>query len=239
MVIKKKEKFLPQPEVFASCPHEGKILDFYRSHFESVYIMLHPFLLLKSMPIERFERDDWPSKIEINEGCNPLSWKDVLEKIDLNSISEIDIGLRSIIGGLNKKFRNDVFVKSILKLAKENIILPSEGDLAPLIENRLFGSLKTLGFHWFWLGDELGTERKLCSVEEIIEGDKILAHGNTFSHDHKVLITTHWDSHFSLLCSSKNVIDNVLKLENFEGFYATEKTEMYWSVREIYTNQSS
>ena len=40
-------------------------------------------------------------------------------------------------------------------------------------------------------------------------------HGCIFTHDHSILVTTHWDSHFSFLCSSKKNIEEIYrKLQN-------------------------
>jgi len=100
--------------------------------------------------------------------------------------------------------------------------------LPPLLENRLFNAIRKLGFDWFWVGDEFGTERKLHWIIDLIEKDYIPSHGCVFKHEHSILVTTHWDSHCSFLCSSRDLIEKLLSTESFEGFYCTPKTEVYW-----------
>ncbi len=53
---------------------------------------------------------------------------------------------------------------------------------------------------------------------------------NLFTHDHNILITTHWDSHFSLLCSDKETVEQLVNSSGLEGFYCSEETKMYWSL---------
>jgi hypothetical protein len=66
---------------------------------------------------------------------------------------------------------------------------------------------------------------------EDLKGQKAgttLGHCNVFTPDKTILWTTHWDSHFSFVCSSKS---NLAKIGDFEGFFCTPQTEVYWSVR--------
>lgn len=96
----------------------------------------------------------------------------------------------------------------------------------------LLESIKNLGHDWIWCGDEHCTERKLEYTEDLIN-DLDLLHRerrNLFTHDQSILITTHWDSHFSMLCSDKATLEKLVKECQLEGFYCNEQTEIYWSL---------
>jgi len=227
------EKILPTPEKFASCPYDGKILEFYAGQFESVFIILHPFMEPADIEEERFCPEKWPSKIEIIEGCKPISWKQVLTLTGLTKLADVDVGLRTIIGGLRKDLSNHEFSEKLIELDNAGIILPEEGDIPPLLENRILEAIKALGHDWLWVGDEFGTERKLHFIDDLIAGDEIPIHGCIFTHDHSLLVTTHWDSHCSFLCSSKSTLETLLEAEPFEGFFCSENTEVYWGAYEI------
>lgn len=228
------DRVLPPPEKFASCPSDEKILAFYEGQFEAVYVLLHPFLKPDNLDLARFTPNNWPTKLEIIDGCSSMSWNEVLKLAGLQSISDIDVGLRTSIGGIKKKLSNEEFSNKLIALTNElNIINPSEGDLPPLLENRVFNAIKQLGYNWLWLGDEFATERKLHWIDDLVENDELLSHGCVFTHDHSLLVTTHWDSHCSFLCSSKETIRKILASEEFEGFYCTPKTEVYWGAYEI------
>lgn len=226
-------RVLPQPEKFASCPYDEKILDFYKGQFDSVFVLLHPFFYPRKSNIDRVFPEHCPSKLEIIETCESVSWKRIIELTELSSFAQIDVGLRTSIHGLKKEIANEDYASRLIELTeKENIIRPSEGQLPPLLENRIFEAIKVLGHEWLWVGDEFGTERKLHWIDDLIKNDLIPVHGCVFTHDHSLLVTTHWDSHCSFLCSSKETIEKILQLEDFEGFYCTESTEVYWGVYE-------
>lgn len=228
------KRVLPTPENFASCPYEGKILEFYEGQFESVYILLHPFIKPTTIDSELFYPKTWPSKKEIIEGCEKVSWHHVLQLTGLETLSDIDIGLRTNILGLKEAKSNQEYADILNKLTKKkDIIQPPEGDLPPLLENRIYSALKHIGYQWLWVGDEFCTERKLHWIDDLMEEDEIPPHGCVFTHDHHILAATHWDSHCSFLCSSKQTIHKILEFDDFEGFYCTPKTEVYWGLYEI------
>lgn len=224
----------PKQAKYASCPNDGRILEYYKGQFDSVFILLHPFLLPKTIDMSRFCPEKWPGKHEIIEGCEAVSWARVLELTSLDSLSDIDIGLRTCIGGVQGDLANRSYADILDKLTEEsNVIHPMEGALPPLLENLIYESIKVLGHEYLWVGDEWGTERKLHWIEDLIEKAEVLGSRCVFSHDHRLLVTTHWDSHCSFLCSSKEIIEQILDVNKFEGFYCTEKTEVYWGFNDI------
>ncbi|MBC3808379.1 DUF2711 family protein [Undibacterium seohonense] len=226
-------RVLPQAEKFASCPSDGKILDFYKGQFDDVFVLLHPFVRPMDISIDRFCPEHWPTKLEILEHCEPVVWQRILEMTELTCLEQIDVGLRTSIHGLNGEKANELFASSLIELSETtNIIHPTEGQLPPLLENRIFNTIKLLGYEWLWVGDDLGTERKLHWIDDLMSSDEVPSHGCIFTPDHRLLITTHWDSHCSFLCSSKDLIEKILDVDNFEGFYCTENTEVYWGLYE-------
>ncbi|WP_215397709.1 DUF2711 family protein [Rheinheimera oceanensis] len=227
------DRVIPTPEKFASCPYDEKILPFYSGQFDCVYVLLHPFFKPANIDIKRFSPPTWPSKREIIDGCHPVSWHEVLELTGLKTLSDIDIGLRTSIGGIKKELANKTISDKLAELKDQSIFQPEEGDLPPLLENRVLNAVKELGHSWLWVGNEFGTERKLHWIDDLIAKDEIPTHGCVFTHDHSLLVTTHWDSHCSFLCSSRKVIERILSLEPFEGFYCTRETEVYWGAYEI------
>lgn len=228
------DRVLPTPEKFASCPSDEKILPFYQGQFEAVYVMLHPFIKPTKFNGDRFYADKKPTKQEVIDGCSAISWQEILRLTKLSNLAAIDIGLRTSIGGIKKALSNRVAADKLNSLTKElDIIHPEEGELPPLLENRLFSAIKSLGHYWLWIGDEFDTERKLHWIDDLFEKDEIPSHGCVFTHDHSLLVTTHWDSHCSFLCSSRETIEKILSAESFEGFYCTAKTEVYWGAYEI------
>ncbi len=229
-----KERVIPKMRYIA--PYEGKILEFYEGVFESVFVLLNPFFKPTTLNYETYwENDESPKKRDLIEGCETISWESVIEKSKFTHISEIDIALRTSIGGLREKSENkryETYLNNFLA-ANKKVYPPGEGDISEFIENKLFKGIQSLNYEWLWVCDEWTTERKLMFIDDLYEKSDIPASGTLFTHDKKILIATHWDSHCSFLCSSKENIEKIVSKQKLEGFFCTPKTEVYWGLYEI------
>ncbi|WP_144513926.1 DUF2711 family protein [Bacillus sp. FJAT-22090] len=224
----------PLPHRYAVCAPEGMpIKTFYKDVFEEVFIFYHPFIKPKTIAYELFMPENYPSRSEISEHCEKITWKQFLELSGIQNFQHLDIGLRTLILGLNKKFANEDLANMIRVVCeKKKIIAPEEGCFPNFLMSDLLSAIKKEGHEWIWYGDEFCSERQLVFMDDLIVDHNIfpLRPKNLFTHENEILITTHWDSHFSLLCGAKNVITSIVEASNLEGFYCTEHTKMYWSL---------
>lgn len=230
-------RVLPEPHRYAICaPEDIAIKEFYKGVFEEVFIFFHPFIKPKTIDYELFKPDTYPSKNDIRDNCEMVTWKEFVTLAGLNSFRQLDIGLRTNILGLKKEYQDLQSAKLVQETCeKEKIVQPAEGLFPEFIMNNLLESIKTIGHEWIWHGDEFCTERTLEYIDDFINNNNMLddlknGKRNLFTHDNNILITTHWDSHFSLLCSDKETVEQLVKSSGLEGFYCSEETEMYWSL---------
>lgn len=227
---------LPASDRFASCPGDEKILAYYAGTFDSVYVSLSPFFRPITLSTDVFKPDTYPARHEITRSCTPVPWREVMTATGLPSLSAVDIGLRTRISGLKECYANREFANRIDALFDASgIVSPEEGQHSDLLHNQVLGLFQELGHSWVWVGDEFCTERKLHWIEDLLTEKEptICGHCNVFSPDKSLLWTVHWDSHFSLICSSRENLDRIDIAGKLEGFYCTPDTEMYWSVHGI------
>lgn len=229
------ERILPPPDAFATCPTDGKILEYYAGAFEAVFVLLHPFIKTVSIGEEQFVPATDPGHPKIVSHCASVSWGEVASKAGLPSIAAVDIGLRTMIRGLKAEYSNQEYADKIESLAaSQQVLPPPEGFFSDLLHDKVLQAIQGLGYEWVWVGDEFGTEWKLYWIEDVKGPDAEATarhHCNVFTPDKALLWTTHWDSHFSFLCSSKSNLAAIQETNQFEGFYCTLLTEVYWSVR--------
>ncbi|WP_096187349.1 DUF2711 family protein [Evansella halocellulosilytica] len=228
-----KERVLPEPNRYAVCASEGvSIKEYYKGVFDEIYIFFHPFIKPVTIDSELFYPETYPDKFQIINNCKIVTWKEFLSLSGMKNYEELDIGLRTGILGLNHKYENKKLEKIIDNVSeKHNLVPPSEGSLPDILINNLLEAIKKEKYDWIWVGDEFDTERKLEYIDDLINQDT-LARNNLFTHDNSILITTHWDSHFSMICSDdKKKVDRIIKTCNLDGFYCDDNTEIYWSVR--------
>jgi len=227
-------RILPSPDLFASCPLDGKIIEYYSGTFEAVYVSLNPFIRPMTIDKAEFKPGTYPNRKDIAANCEPVPWSEVKHLAGLPSLAAVDIGLRTSIGGLKKEFENQSYASAIDALYdSQNILTPVEGLFPDLLHDRILQGIQGLGYEWLWVGDEFCTERKLCWIDDLKNQNDGLTRGrfNVFTPDKRFLWTIHWDSHFSFLCSSQPNLAALSNACKLEGFFCTPSTEVYWSVR--------
>ena len=226
-------RIFPAPDKSATCPLDGKVLEYYAPHFESVFVMLHPFIRPVSISKDLFNPGSYPDRATITNGCEPVRWVEVVEFANLPSLDAIDVGLRTQIGALRAPYANEEFSDAInLLYDVHDIVPPDEGRFSDLQHDQVLQSLQNIGQQWAWVGDEFDTERKLYWIDDLKQPASKVTSGrcNVFTPDKSLLWTTHWDSHFSFLCGSREVLDSIVRDGKFEGFFCDENSEVYWSL---------
>jgi hypothetical protein len=230
----------PEPHKYAVCaPEEMPLKDFYKGIYNEVFVFYHPFIKPISIDYKLFEPETYPGKNDIIEKCEMVTWKQFLSISGIESYSHLDIGLRTQILGLKKQFANEETAEKIQDTCeKHQLIAPMEGFFPEFLMNKVLLSIKQDGHNWIWSGDEFCTERKLEYIDDLIKDNEALRNQrlNLFTHDNEILLTTHWDSHFSMLCSDKDTINKIVKFADLEGFFCDDKTEIYWSLRNTASN---
>jgi hypothetical protein len=226
-------RVLPEPHKYAICAPEGlPIKKFYEGFFEEVYVFYHPFIKPNTIDYELFNPKTYPSRNDIRNNCERVTWESFMQLAGIKSFKKLDIGLRTNILGLKKQFQDEKAAQLILEAyEKYKIVEPNAGSFPEFIMNDLLRAIQVMGQDWIWYGDEFCTERKLEYIEELINDNNMLdERKNLFTHDHNILITTHWDSHFSLLCSDRKTVEQLVSSCKLEGFFCTEETKIYWSL---------
>jgi hypothetical protein len=215
-------------------PETHSIPEHYARTFEAVYILLHPFIDASEFGIEHFKPGTYPNRQSLAKNCRAVTWAEIIERTGLPSVAAVDVGLRTSILGLKEEFSNREYAAKIEAVVEQSKILPpDEGRFSDLLHDRVLDSIQSLGYEWVWVGDEFGTERKLYWIDDLKsqESGPTVGHRNVFTPDKAILWTTHWDSHFSFLCSSERNLKSIREAYHFEGFFCDSTTEVYWSVR--------
>lgn len=228
-----KEKTAPEVHhnIIPATP-DTPILEFYKGYYDCIYIILHPFM--KYHDIKKFnKKEERHTKEELLQLVQGISWNEVISLCGFKDIGHLDIALRNMIGGLNKKYHNDADKAKLDQICKlNNLIIPPEGNFSELLLDNMLSAAMEMGHEWIYIGDEFGWERKLEYIQDIIN-NKVKVnfhHESWYTTKNEILYTTHWDSHFTLLCSDKETVGKILSHYPFEGFYCNEETEVYWSL---------
>jgi hypothetical protein len=224
------QRVLPAPDKFAVCPLDGAILPFYEGVFEAAFVLLSPFLRPRSPSVKIFPHT---TADELCRTCDPVRWSEVQVLSGLPSLAAIDVALRTNILGLKKALANDALAIQLNdRLSQHGLLPPCEGMFPELSLDPVLSFIQSLGSEWVWVGDELCTERKLHWIDDLkpAKAETTLTQGSVFTPEKSTLWTVHWDSHFSLFCSTRENVERLSRHPDLEGFICGPATEVYWSI---------
>lgn len=214
------ERRLPPAHRYATCPYEGRILDYYAGVFDAVYVALSPFTAFGTA--------------EASPDV-PVSWAQVREAAGLRNLAELDVALRTMIGGLNQPFARADLAEGLREtLSLRGWTAPDAGDHPDLLVPAVLEMFEALGHEVVWIGDEYGTRRKVHWIRDLKRDHRPALFNqhqpNIFSYDPSLLWTNHWDSPCSFLCGSRADLERVGVEHRLEGFFCTSETSVYWSI---------
>lgn len=184
-----------------------------------------------------YENDNYPEDEIIFENGEIVSWEEVKNGANFNDYSELYKALKTSIGSYRKVFeRVDLRDRLSEFTEREKIFHPSEGNFEVLSKIEIYNALKSLGKNEIIVVDEFyESEKELnldsISLKEFVEKVEYKDY-YIFPKDKSILFSIEWDSFFFLICSDKQIIDEILKNSRIEGFYCTNETKHTWEWNE-------
>ncbi len=218
-------------ERFLYPPYDAPLLDAYGGRFESLYIILHPFVSVPDHLAWKATKQ-YPDDEQILTLGAKSSWAHVAARTGLNDCSKLNQALLTSIGAIGEELR-DYPARDTLRsfLESEPIWMPEEGRFEPLLQMDLLNAFEAAG------------RQELIFVPEFPNADPIQKlsvtrlrnHENSFPYrgtlaapDASFLFTVDWDSFFTLFYGPREFISEVVRRQNLEGFFATPTTEHNW-----------
>jgi hypothetical protein len=218
-------------EQFTYPPYSVPLLEAYGGLFESVFVVLHPFVRVPA-PLAWSVTHQYPADAQILAQAAKCPWSDVAADTGLTSCARINQALLTSIGSLPDHLA-DLAARDALQtfLQSQPIWMPVEGRFEPLLHSDILHVFETAG----------ATE--LIFVPEFPQSDSVArvpiaalrsgsvpfsTRGTLLSPDHSFLFTVDWDSFFTLFYGPRAFIARVAAALHLEGFFATRTTEHAW-----------
>ncbi len=220
-----------QPEQFTYPPYSIPLVEAYGGLFESVFVVLHPFVRVPDSLAWRATHQ-YPGDAQILMQGIKVPWVEAAAQTGLANCARVHQALLTSIGSLSDHLA-DPDGRDALKtfLESQPVWMPVEGRFEPLLQADFL----------FAFAEAQATE--LIVVPEFPQSDPIVtlpiaglrsgsvpfpARGTLLASDHSFLFTVDWDSFFTLFYGSRSFITRVAAALNLEGFFASPNTEHAW-----------
>jgi hypothetical protein len=212
-------------------PYDAPLADAYSSRYESVFIILHPFISVPNN-LAWIATKNYPSDEQILSHGTKCPWHSVAAQTGFATCAKLNQALLTSTGSIAPELR-DLSAATALQsfLQSESVWMPVQGRFEPLLQLDFLDAFAAAG------------QQELIFVPEFPHTDPIqLIHvsrlrnrteafpsrGTLLAPDESFLLTVDWDSFFTLFYGPRAFVTEVARQQNLEGFFATPTTEHSW-----------
>ena len=206
-------------------------MEAYGGAFESVYVILHPFI---SVPDELAWKatKQYPDDEQILSVGAKYTWADVAGKARLGTCAKLNQALLTSIGSIDEDLRDYAASSALTSfLESQPIWMPTEGRFEPLLHTDFLDAFEAAGRGELVFVPEFpATDAiKRFSVQGLKRREQAFPNRGTLTAiDESFVLTVDWDSFFTLFYGPREFVTEVVHRNSLEGFFATPTTEHTW-----------
>lgn len=212
----------------ADNPRDWPIRTHY-SGYESTFLMLHPFLRIKKKHLSdiNFETGNWPTKNEIVQFCEPVTWNQILVETGIEEIKSLDRALAFY--HCSTQNTDPIASKKLKELLERPDIIPPQVDNFPeILEDRFLNELTKAGISEVYVFSDIDEKSKPTDIPNLLK-KQLPYHVRVESKSGNFLMIQDFDQRFSYLNGAKELVSKLVINLNLEGFYCDETTLEAWS----------
>jgi hypothetical protein len=220
-----------QSEDFTYPTYGVPLVEAYGGAFESVFILLHPFVEVPQSLSWSVTRQ-YPNDTQLLAHATKYPWAQVSEHTGLASCARINQALLTSIGSL-ADHHADPHGRDTLQsfLETQPVWMPTEGRFEPLLRSDfLHIFLQTRADELIFVPEFPHSDPVVrLSLSGLINGEiPFPTCGTLLAPDGSFLFTVEWDSFFTLFYGPRTFIARAAQSFNLEGFFATPNTDHAW-----------
>jgi hypothetical protein len=216
---------------FSYPPYEIPLVEAYDGRFESVFILLHPFVRVPQ-GLSWSNSRKYPDDAQIAAQGAKCRWAEVSAYTGLASCARINQALLTSIGALANHLVDPAGRDALeVLLRSQPIWMPVEGRFEPLLQPDFLAALTIAGAEQVTFVPEFPQSDPTVTLR-IADLKNVSipfpACGTLLARDASILFTVDWDSFFTLFYGPRAFIRRVVTARNLEGFFATPNTDHAW-----------
>lgn len=220
-----------QLEDFTYPPCDIPLIEAYNGRFESVFILLHPFVRVPQSLSWSAART-YPSDADIAACATGCRWSEVASHTGISSCARINHALLTSIGALDTHLA-DLSGRDKLQafLQSNPVWMPVEGRFEPLLQPDLLHAFTVAAANELTFIPEFPQSDPIVPlrIAELRDGSAPFpTRGTLLAPDASFLFTVEWDSFFTLFYGPRAFIRRIVAERSLEGFFATPNTDHAW-----------
>jgi len=212
-------------------PTRDFLLGAYEQHFESCFILLHPFVRVDE-ELGWQQCRQYPNDAAILSSGAKCSWAELARLANIRNCASVSRALLTSIGAIEDFLADHATRDQLQQVLEANPVwMPTEGRFEPLLQADLLALFNKAGHREVVFVPEFAETDpvEVFSIADLQQGRKgFPERGSLLAPDESLLATVDWDSFFTLLYGPHTVLSEFTASRNLEGFFAEPETEHFW-----------
>jgi hypothetical protein len=212
-------------------PYDAPLADAYGCRYESVFIILHPFVSVSDNLAWKATKK-YPHDEQILSLGAKCSWAQVAAQTGLTSCAKLNQALLTATGSIAPDLSDSPAAIALQRfLQSQSVWMPVQGRFEPLLQMDFLAAFAAAGQEELIFVPEFPHTDpiQLLNVPKLRNRqDPFPSRGTLLAPDESFLLTVDWDSFFTLFYGPRAFVTKVARQQNLEGFFATPTTEHSW-----------
>jgi hypothetical protein len=220
-----------QLEEYVYPPYGTPLLEAYGARFESVFVVLHPFVRVPE-PLAWSATRLYPADAQILARGTKCTWAEVATQTGMTSCARVNQALLTSIGSLTDYLADPAGRDALQAVVQtQPVWLPAEGRFEPLLQADFLEVFAGAGHEELAFVPEFPQSDPVerFSVAALRGGSlPFPSCGTLLTPDESFLFTVDWDSFFTLFYGPRAFVAQTARTLALEGFFATPNTDHAW-----------
>jgi hypothetical protein len=212
-------------------PYDAPLADAYDGLYESVFIILHPFVSLPDNLAWKATKK-YPSDEQIVNHGEKCPWASVAAHTGLSACAKLNQALLTSTGSIAPELSDFPAANALQRfLQSESVWMPVQGRFEPLLQLDFLAAFAAAGQQELIFVPEFPNVDpiQMLNISRLRNRNEAFpSRGTLLAPDESFLLTVDWDSFFTLFYGPRAFVTEVACRQNLEGFFATPTTEHSW-----------
>lgn len=201
----------------------------YHPKFDTCFLCFNPFLKTKNN--FKINQDNYPSKNQIIENFQVLTWSNFIRITSIKDIKSLDRILGFYHTAIEKadKLEYEKF-KSYINKNESNLIPADVDNINPIIEYKILNYLKANNKAELYIYSDIDEKTTLSKTEHLLNDlENFPFQPRITDKESSFLIQQDFDARFFYIYSDEKFVADIVNSLDLEGFYCDEITPTFWS----------
>ena len=211
--------------------NDVELLPWFQPHFETVFVLLHPFFAVSPDVYQQFTLSNAvPTRQEWRTLAKPITWSEMTTRVGFSHRGSLHTTLLQRFGAI-RPHDTEAIHRLEQYLAEHHYLEPTNGTFDELLLDSMLDACALNDQSTVYLAsafDSIAHERSIAVLRSDPDARLGMVEPVLWTIDQTVLFCVHWDSFYTCVAGPRTTLTTWAKRYAWEGFFAEPGMMLFW-----------